>query len=119
MRLLILTSLLLVLGAGCRKKGETLVLIQVKTSQQQWAEGATVELLTYPPYEPGENPILHRSAVTSSDGRAWFTFDDVYQLGQAGVAVLNIRVTHGDQAGSGIIKIEEETTNKAVVILQP
>ena len=111
----ILTTLLFV-GIGCRKKGETLVLIQVKDNQGQLVSGSTVELFTTGPYEQGAIPVLYKSTMTGSDGRAWFNFDDVYQLGQAGVAILDVRASKGDLSSESIIKVEEETTSKLCLL---
>jgi hypothetical protein len=58
--------------------------------------------------------------TTSSNavGEAIFNFDDEYQLGQAGVAVLNIDVQKGTASGSGIIKIEPEAISEETVFVQ-
>ena len=47
-----------------------------------------------------------------------FNFNDVYQLGQAGVGIFNIRAIKGQQDGIGIIKVEQETTSEETVFVQ-
>ncbi|MEY4659245.1 MAG: hypothetical protein RJB36_1011, partial [Bacteroidota bacterium] len=43
----------------------------------------------------------------------------LYQLGQAGVAVLDIDAKKGNKSGAGIIKIEAEKVNEETVYIQP
>jgi hypothetical protein len=61
---------------------------------------------------------LYDTALTNSEGKATFNYNDVYQLGQAGVAILNIKATYDSLVGEGIIKIVEETTSEETVFLQ-
>jgi len=56
---------------------------------------------------------------TNSAGLASFNFNDIYQLGQAGVAVLDIKAQKLNKIGQGIIKIEAETVNEETVFIQP
>jgi hypothetical protein len=56
--------------------------------------------------------------MTNANGVAVFNFNDVYQLGQAGVAVLNIDVQKDALTGQGIIKVEQEVTSKETVYVQ-
>jgi hypothetical protein len=62
--------------------------------------------------------VLYDTTLTNSDGKAVFNFNDVYQLGQAGVAILNIEATLNTAIGEGIIKVEEETTSEETVFIQ-
>ena len=56
--------------------------------------------------------------MTDASGKATFNFNDVYQLGQAGVAVLNIDATKDGKTGQGIIKVEQEETSEETVFIQ-
>lgn len=100
---------------SCRKKDDTIVQITVKDAFNQTVDGATVKLLTLPPYEQNSMPVLEMEGTSDAEGIVRFNFNDVYQLGQAGVAVLNIEVKKGDLEGSGIIKVEQEKVSKKVV----
>lgn len=111
--LLIIGSILM----SCRKKEDTIVQITVKNAQNENVEGATVKLLTLPPHESNSTPILEMEGTTNAEGVVNFNFNDVYQLGQAGVAVLNIEVKKGDLDGTGIIKVEQEKVSKKVVFI--
>lgn len=104
---------------GCRKKQETLVKIHVRDDANQSVANARVILYGQPSpdVQQGSNPILYDTTYTNSAGEALFNFDDVYQLGQAGVAVLNIDVQNGALTGQGIIKVVEETTSEETVII--
>ena len=57
------------------------------------------------------------SGITNDQGRATFDFNDVYQLGQAGVAVLSIEVVAGSETGQGVIKVEQEQTTEEIVFV--
>ena len=59
------------------------------------------------------------TAYTNSTGLASFNYNDIYQLGQAGVAVLDIKAQKLNKIGQGIIKIEAETINEETVFIQP
>ena len=63
------------------------------------------------------NESIYDTAYTNQEGKARFSFNDVYQLGQAGVVVLNIRAKSGTDVGDGIIKIEEEVENVETVYI--
>ena len=52
------------------------------------------------------------TAYTNGAGLASFNYNDIYQLGQAGVAVLDIKAQKLNKIGQGIIKIEPEQVNE-------
>lgn len=116
-RIILFGLLFLLVGtisSSCRKKKETVAKIIVKRTNNDPVGGATVVL--YGESTTGQgNVALYDTALTNSAGEAIFNFDDVYQLGQAGVAVLNIDVQRGSLSGHGIIKVEEETTTTETV----
>lgn len=109
----------IVLGS-CRKKADTTARVTVRDSLNRLVSGATVVLTaesTLP--DSLKKPVAYGdTAKTNSSGVATFNFNDIYQLGQAGVAVLDIIASKGVYFGKGIIKIEEETDNEATVFLQ-
>lgn len=110
---------LILLAASCKEKKDTLVEIQVADAQGNVIENAFVELSTSPPYEANSVPVLNKQSTSNSSGIARFNFNDVYKLGQAGVAVLEVSVTKGSLSGTGIVKIEEEVTSKERVVILP
>ncbi|MDO7612877.1 MAG: hypothetical protein MUQ75_01460, partial [Crocinitomicaceae bacterium] len=59
------------------------------------------------------------TAYTNAAGLASFNYNDIYQLGQAGVAVLDIKAQKLNKIGQGIIKIEPELVNEETVFIQP
>ncbi|MBL4861653.1 MAG: hypothetical protein JKY09_01360 [Crocinitomicaceae bacterium] len=105
---------------GCRKKAETLAKIHVRNTSNQPVAGARVILYGQPTLSPppSTDKIFADTTTTNSAGEAIFNFDDVYQLGQAGVAVLNITAEKNGKVGQGIIKIEQETTSEETVFIQ-
>lgn len=104
---------------GCRKKGETIAKIYVRdASTNVGVPGARVVLYGQSTTNQPSSVVLFDTTLTNSSGEAVFNFDDVYQLGQAGVAVLNIDVSKDGMAGQGIIKVEEEKTSEETVFIQ-
>lgn len=117
----ILTAIIattIVLGS-CRKKGDTVARITVRDTANMVVPGAQVILLGKSTTDPIQPVVRRDTALTNSSGVATFMYNDVYQLGQAGFAVLDIRASKNGLFGEGIIKIEEEVENTATVLIQP
>lgn len=105
-------------SSGCRKKEDTIAKIYVYDTANDPVSGATVNLKGESTV-PNSPPVaLDKTSTTNSSGEATFDFNDVYQLGQAGVAVLNIEASYAGMVGTGIIKIEQETTSEEAVFIQ-
>jgi hypothetical protein len=102
---------------GCHTKDDTLVIITVRDSTNQLVANAEVELFNE--MTGIEEPNTIDPVTTNTSGEAIFNFNDVYQLGQAGVAIYNIDVKAGNISGHGVIKIEEETTSRETVFVAP
>lgn len=103
---------------GCRKKKDTVAEITVRDGAGSSVPGAKVIL--YPVGSQQGSTInvdIYDTSYTNQEGVARFTFNDVYQLGQAGVVVLNIKAISGADVGQGIIKVEEEVETKETVYL--
>jgi hypothetical protein len=104
---------------GCKKKKDTTATITV-TNKTTGASLENAKVVLYATSTTGHQAAVtvHDTAYANSNGVAYFNFNDVYQLGQAGVCVLNIKATKDNLSGEGIIKIEEEKTTNANVFLQ-
>ncbi|HLP57113.1 MAG TPA: hypothetical protein VK151_18885 [Fluviicola sp.] len=106
-------------SSGCRKKKDTIAKIYVLDTTNSYVSGATVRVKGESTTSQGnQNVILDKTTTTNASGEATFNFNDVYQLGQAGVAVLNIEASYGPLVGQGIIKVEQETTSEETVFIQ-
>ncbi len=107
------------MNTGCRKKKDTIAEITVRNSAGVVVQGVTVRM--YPkPSDPGgtSNTLLwDYKATTNSSGVATFNFNEVYQLGQAGVVVSHIEVKNGISSGGGVIKVEQEKVSTATVFI--
>lgn len=103
--------------SGCRKKKDTIAKIYVKNWSNELVEGATVILYGKSTINTPANVVLYDTTQTNSSGVAVFNYNDVYQLGQAGVAVLDIKAYKDGAQGQGIIKVEEETTSEETVFI--
>ena len=103
---------------GCRKKEDTIAEITVRDASNQAVAGARVVIYGQSTTNQPANVVLYDTTMTNSSGVAIFNFNDVYQLGQAGVAVLNIDVQKDALTGQGIIKVEQEVTSTETVYVQ-
>lgn len=106
------------LSSGCRKKADTIAIIYVRDVANQLVSGAQVVLYGQSTTNQPANVVLYDTTMSNTSGEAKFNFNDVYQLGQAGVAVLNIEAYLNGAAGQGIIKVEQEVTSKETVFIQ-
>jgi hypothetical protein len=106
------------IATSCRKKKDTIATIFVKDATNQPVEGCKVILKGVSTTNNPASVTLYDTAFSDADGIATFNFNDEYQLGQAGVAVLNIDAKKNGLKGTGIIKIEEEVTNEETVFIQ-
>lgn len=119
----IVFAILAILGVGfsstgCRKKKDTIAIIYVRDAANQLVSGAQVVLYGQSTTTQPSNVVLYDTTTTNTSGEAKFNFNDVYQLGQAGVAVLNIEASASGLSGEGIIKVEQETTSEETVFIQ-
>ncbi|MDG1914127.1 MAG: hypothetical protein P8I55_06010 [Crocinitomix sp.] len=118
--LLLMGAAFIALTAGsCRKEGETVAKITVVDTGGVVLPGAMVRLYPSPTIAEHGAIVIDDTVFTGIDGVASFDFSDNYNLGQAGVAVLDIEVRLGDTLyGEGIIKIEQEVTSEEKVVAQ-
>jgi hypothetical protein len=104
---------------SCRKKADTIAKITVRDTANVLVPNARV-ILYGTSTTPEIQPVVRRDTTyTNSSGVAIFNYNEVYQLGQAGVAVLDISAQKGDLYGEGIIKVEEEVESVTTVFIQP
>lgn len=122
---IILLALFALVAVSCNKKKDTIVNIKVVDAGGYPVGGADVTL-----YPNGTIDTLDNywefcygesgsgiTSVSNSSGVASFNFNDCYQEGQAGFAVLDIDATKGSLNGTGIVKvIEEETVDEEVTV---
>ena len=104
---------------SCRKKGDTIANIYVKDETNTNVSGAMVILYGTNTGNTPQQVAVFDTLYTNSTGLASFNYNDIYQLGQAGVAVLDIKAQKLNRIGQGIIKIEADTVNEETVFIQP
>jgi hypothetical protein len=111
---------------SCRKKKETIANIYVLDEFSNPVKDATVVLFGTSTGEPFGTPdgtqglnTVRDTVLTNGSGLAVFNLSKLYQAGQAGVAILDIKAFKLSKSGDGIIKIEPETTSEETVIIQP
>ena len=119
-RYIVFTLLLLFLGTiqvSCRKKADTIAQITVKNANNEAVYNARVIVYGQSTTNQASSVVLYDTGYTDANGVVTFNFNEVYQLGQAGVAVLNIDAEKGGLIGQGIIKVEQEVTTEEVVFI--
>ncbi|NOQ70957.1 MAG: hypothetical protein GQ574_03085 [Crocinitomix sp.] len=117
--LLLLLSVSFSFGiSACKKEAPTVASVKVVNTEGEAISGAFVCLYGTSTTTPPRANILDDTVYTNADGFANFDYTDYFKLGQSGFAVLDIEVNYETFVGTGIIKIEEETTNSETVIVQ-
>ncbi|MBL7943608.1 MAG: hypothetical protein JNM00_12625 [Flavobacteriales bacterium] len=105
--------------SGCEKPEDTIATITVVNLDGEPIPGATVRIFSNPTPPPQPNELrFDDTSVTNGTGKVSFNFTDYYKQGQAGFAVLDLEAWKGSLYGTGIIKIEEETTTEEVVEIE-
>lgn len=105
--------------SACRKKMDTVAHIYVKDETNASVSNAMVVLYGTNTQQTPQQVAVYDTAYTNANGLATFNYNELYQLGQAGVAVLDIKAQKGNKIGQGIIKIEAEKVNEETVFIQP
>ena len=116
--ILIIGTVIIGLGS-CRKKADTIAKVYVLNQNNERVAGATVELIgeKTPGYN-GQGTVREpKIATTNEQGEATFNYNDIYQLGQSGVAIFTIKASLGGAVGNGIIKVEQEETSRETVFI--
>ena len=96
---------------SCYKKKDTIANVTVMNSNDEAVSGVEVRLFYA---VSGDSARIDETSTTGGGGTATFNFNELYQSGQAGFAVLDIYV---QGVIVGIIKIEEEKTTAETIIL--
>lgn len=105
---------------ACRKEGDTIARVLVVDTAGFAVPNAMVRLYPTPTVTSHGAIIIDDTLFSGPDGLCTFDFTDKFNLGQAGFAVLDIEARVGDTLyGEGIIKIEQEVTSEATVVVLP
>jgi len=103
---------------ACVKKEDTIAKIEVRDENNALVEQAMVVLHGTSTCNCPSQVVVYDTAYTNAAGIATFNYNEIYQLGQAGVAVLDIKAQKLNKIGQGIIKIEAEKVNEETVFIQ-
>ena len=117
--LIALAATSLVSLSSCRKNMDTFADIYVKDETNASVSNAMVVLYGTNTQSTPQQVAVYDTTYTNINGLATFNYNELYQLGQAGVAVLDIKAQKGNKVGQGIIKIEAEKINEETVYIQP
>lgn len=103
--------------SSCKKEKETLAIINVRDINNLAVSDAKVVLFGNP--QPSLGAIVRMDTLISDlNGNVVFNYTELFKLGQAGFADLDIRVMKNTLEGSGRILIKEEETNYKTIIIQ-
>ena len=115
----IMASFFIFTSSGCRKKGDTIVLITVRDNTNAVVPDAMVRLFGQSTTNPPSGPVVRiDTAYTDALGVARFDYTDHFKLGMAGLFVLNIEARKNNKFGAGIVKVVEERTTEERVFIQ-
>lgn len=112
--------------SSCHKTKDTTAEVFVQNATGAPVPGASVRLFgesTLANDNVGEI-ILDHTEYTDGDGRAFFDYTEFFEAGQAGFAVLTVEIQkplpppEDDMFLESIIKIEEETNNVEIYVLE-
>jgi len=116
---LILGSLALItttLLTSCYREKDSIARITVIDNSSGPVDNAMVRL--YPTPVSGGAIVVDDTLYTDASGEALFNYSEIFKPGQTGLLVLDIEVRGPNgEYGEGIIKVREEETNEATVIV--
>lgn len=102
---------------ACYKKQDTILSVVVKNESGQVIEGALVELKAEP--TTFNNVVTLNMENTTNDlGVALFNFNEYYESGQTGVAVLKIKAKQFGLYGEGVVTVEQEVVTETIVVVK-
>ncbi len=122
--LLMLAGAFIALGMfSCRKEIPTVARVLVVDTGGVPQPDVMVRLFPTPTIDIHGAVIIDDTLFTDNNGLVTFDFSEHFNLGQAGVFVLDIEVRDEDmfgdpRFGTGIIKVEQEETVEESVIIQ-
>lgn len=108
--------LMFFLLTACYKRQDTILTVVVKNESGQVIEGALVELRAEPTTLNNEVTLFMEN-TTNELGVAFFNFNDFYESGQTGVAVLKIKAKQFGLYGEGVVTVEQEVVTETVVTI--
>jgi hypothetical protein len=109
--------LLLFLLTACYKKQDTILAVIVKNESGQVIEGAQVEVKAEPTTF-GNIVTLNMENTTDELGVAYFNFNEYYESGQTGVAVLKIKAKQFGLYGEEVVTVEQEIVTETIVVVK-
>lgn len=106
-------------SSACNKKKDTIAKVFVYDENKNPVSNAEVILKAEPTdVTYGKTLIENDTVMTNLSGEAIFNYNDIYEKGQAGVAVLNIYASKDGLTGEGVVQIVEEETSEATVYIK-
>ena len=116
--LFLFIPLTLIQFTSCIKEDATIAVITVKDTNNVVVENAQV-ILYGNPQPPLGSLERFDTAYTDQNGQAMFDYTDLFQLGQSGFAILDVRAQKGILEGFGSIHVKEQETSQETIIIEP
>jgi hypothetical protein len=105
--------------SSCYKKRDTTLKVYVVNSNGTSVEGANVIVFGEPTDTSNLNQLsINFEKTTNKSGVAFFNFNDFYNSGQTGLAILKVKATYLNKTGQNTTQIEEEVDNECFVTIQ-
>jgi hypothetical protein len=105
--------------ASCYKTKPTELEVLVKDAFGNPVANASVHVFGEPTGSSNETPLqADYEGETNANGIALFAFNEIYQPGQNGVAILKVDVYKNEKTGMSTIEINQERTNRLEVVIE-
>jgi hypothetical protein len=101
---------------SCYKKKDTLLMVYVRDETGSVIESAKVRVFAEPTDTSNNSAmIVDFEKITDNTGTADFNFNQIYETGQTGVAVVKVKATYFNKVGQKIVELVEEQNNECYV----
>ena len=105
--------------ASCYKTKPTELEVTVKDSLGNLVSNASVHVFGEPTGSQDETLLqADYEEATNANGIALFAFNEIYQPGQNGVAILKVEVNRNEKTGMSTIELVQERKNRLEVVIE-
>ena len=104
---------------SCYKTKPTELEVTVRDPFGNVVNNASVTVFGEPTSSDNGTPLqADYEQETNANGIALFAFNDIYQPGQNGVAILKVEVNKNEKTGMSTIEIVQERTNRLQIVIE-
>ena len=104
---------------SCYKTRPTELEVKVKDAFGNLVNNASVRVFAEPTGSEDGTPLqADYEELTNMNGIALFTFNEIYQAGQNGVAILKVEVNKDEKIGMSTIELVQERTIRLEIVIE-